>query len=460
MNSAEDTIAAIATPLGEGGLGVIRLSGPQAFAIASKEFQPLRPSILDSVPSHTCHVGGWGAEKSIDHVVVTLFRGPNSYTGDDVIEISAHGSPFVLQEILNSCLRRGARVAGPGEFTQRAFLAGKLDLTQAEAVSDLISARTEKVRAAALAQLEGSLATRVRNLRNDLLPLMAHLEVGLDHSDEDHAFLRREELHKSCGEVLEGINAILASARVGKILREGLRVALVGRPNVGKSSLLNALLGEDRAIVTATPGTTRDTLEENATWDGFPVVLTDTAGLRENSSDPIEVLGMGRTKQVLENADLVVGLFDASETLTEEDEAVVRLCADRPHLWAINKTDLPSRWAPEALSRWNGIAPSIQISALRGDGLPKLIEAVKAAALSDAPKAGEAHWILNARHRDALERTRDALRRAQSAAKDDAYEECVALELMTALQAIGEIIGETPTEELLGQIFSQFCVGK
>ena len=212
---------------------------------------------------------------------MTLFRAPHSYTGEDVVEISAHGNPLTLQKILSLCLQKGARMAGPGEFTERAFINGKMDLTQAEAVAELIRAKTDKTQAAAMAQMQGSLAHQVRHLRDNLLPLLAHIEVGLDHSDEDHDFLLRENLSERCGEIQEEIGSLLQSARVGKILREGLRVALVGRPNVGKSSLLNALLKEDRAIVTPTPGTTRDTLEENLNLNGIPVVLTDTAGLRQ-----------------------------------------------------------------------------------------------------------------------------------------------------------------------------------
>jgi tRNA modification GTPase len=335
-----------------------------------------------------------------------------------------------------------------------------MDLTQAEAVADLIRSKTDQAQAAALAQLQGHLAAEVRSLRNDLLPLLAHIEVGLDHSDEDHAFLRREEFLKKCGRSQAALDQILASARLGKILREGLRIAIVGRPNVGKSSLLNALLREERAIVTPIPGTTRDTLEESVDWDGIPVVLTDTAGLRSGSSDLAERLGMERTRQAVAQADWVIGVFDGSAPSTPEDRQVMEACLPKPHVWAINKIDLPSRWDSGAFSGPYGQAPVAPLSAKTGVGLDRLVQWVKTLALKETSSTGQAQWLLNARHRAALERARDALRRAREAAQSEAFEECVALEIQSALQALGEIIGETATEDLLDQIFSQFCVGK
>lgn len=460
MLTLDDTIAAIATPLGEGGMGVIRISGPAAVNVASAFFHLHEEDTLLTAAPRTCHLGRIAEGRSLDHAIATVFRAPQSYTGDDVVELSVHGSPYILQEVLSLCLSHGARMALPGEFTQRAFLNGKLDLAQAEAVCDLIHARTEAAHAAAFGQLEGTLSREVRRLRDQLVPLLAHIEVGLDHSDEDHDFLQAAQLRERSTQVLEAIDGILQSARTGKILREGLRVTLVGRPNVGKSSLLNALLREDRAIVTPVAGTTRDTLEESANWDGLPVVLTDTAGLRSQSHDPVERLGMDRTRKSLEASDVVIGLFDASEPLTAEDEAVIQSCAYRPHLWALNKSDLTAQSTPEDLSRYNGSAPTVHLSALTGKGIPELIQQVKRLALGDWEPRAQAEWILNQRHAAALQRAREALLRAQEASDTSVPEECVALELKTALQALGEIIGETTTEDLLGEIFSQFCVGK
>ena len=491
MLSPSDTIAAIATPLGEGGLGVIRVSGTRAIAVIQKIFHPNKSKsavdvtptkvgaqsmnnpldprhctcggddgLLDGAASHTCHLGTIRDQTLIDQVVVTVFRAPHSYTGEDVVEISAHGNPLTLQKILALCLRQGARLAGPGEFTERAFLNGKIDLTQAEAVAELIRAKTDKAQAAALAQLRGGLAQEVRTLRNKLLPLVAHIEVGLDHSDEDHDFLPRETLIQRCQEVLTDINLLAQSAKVSKILREGLHVALVGRPNVGKSSLLNALLKEERAIVTPIPGTTRDTLEESVTWDGIPVILTDTAGLRQNAKDPVERLGIERTRKSLETADVVIGLFDGSEPLGQEDRGVMQEAMARPHLWVITKSDLPQRLAPKSLHDLNGKAQVVNLSAKTGEGLDTLIRTLTGLALDEKAQASEAQWLLNARHLAALNRARGALVKAGEAAQADTFEECVALELQTALAALGEIVGETTTEDLLDQIFSTFCIGK
>lgn len=460
MHSTQDTIAAIATPLGEGAIGVIRLSGPRALPILQTIFQPLRSVDLTFAPPPSCHVGKIIAGSTIDHVVVTVFRAPHSYTGDDVIEISAHGSVQGLQQILQLCLRQGARLAAPGEFTQRAFLNGKMDLTQAEAVADLIRAKTAKAQTAAMAQLEGHLARQIRVLRDQLVPLLAHVEVGLDHADEDHEFLRHDQLLAACHRVSAEVDRLLASAHVGKILREGLRVALVGRPNVGKSSLLNALLKEERAIVTPIAGTTRDTLEETVDWEGLPVVLIDTAGVREASNDPVERLGIERTRQALQQADLVLCLFDRSVPLTSEDHAVLKECLSKPRFWVLNKVDLPASWTEAEFHRLNGQAPTIPVSSKTGEGLASLIQQVKTLALQEKASLGDAAWGINARHHQALERVQQALTEASRAAQGKAYDECVALELKTAMNALGEIVGEISTDDLLEQIFSTFCIGK
>ncbi len=466
MISSQDTIAALATPVGEGGIGVIRVSGSESIPAVDTIFRSAKITHLSQAASHTCWIGKLYANKGkeppevIDQVVVTVFRAPHSYTGEDVVEISAHGNPLLLDRILRACLNQGARLAGPGEFTERAFLSGKMDLTQAEAVADLIRAKTDKGQAAAVAQMEGRLAGKIRGLRDRLLPLLAHVEVGLDHSDEDHDFLKRQQLISGCQALEEEIAAILDSAPLGKVLRDGLRVALLGKPNVGKSSLLNSLLNEERAIVTPVPGTTRDTLEETLNWDGIPVVLTDTAGLREYTGDPIEELGIARSRKAAAAADLILGIFDGSGPFSSEDKQVIKECAAFPHIWVVNKSDLPSQWNLSELARLNGGAPAIQISAKTGAGLSTLIRKVKETVLAQSANSGEAGWVLNLRHQDALSRTQEALKQAREAAKSAAFEECVALELQSALRSLGEIIGETPTEELLGQIFSQFCVGK
>jgi len=292
------------------------------------------------------------------------------------------------------------------------------------------------------------------------LPLLAHVEVGLDHSDEDHDFLSRGGLTEKCQEIQKEIGDLLQSARVSKILREGFRVAFIGKPNVGKSSLLNALLKEERAIVTPIPGTTRDTLEENVNWNGIPVVLTDTAGLRQGAPDLVERLGMERTHQSVEGADVVIGLFDGSEEITPEDHEIVRHAMGKPHIWVVNKSDLPPRLSLETLHSLNGRAPVITLSAKMGMGLESLVRTITDMALNEKAGATEAQWLLNARHQAALEQAQAALAHALEAARTGAFEECVALDIRAALGALGEIIGETTTEDLLDQIFSKFCIGK
>lgn len=387
-------------------------------------------------------------------MIASVFRAPHSYTGEDVVEFSAHGSPLVLQQMIDRCLGAGARLAEAGEFTLRAFVNGKMDLTQAEAVAELISARAEKTHAAALSQLEGRLSQAIRGLRDEVLPLLAHVEVGLDHSDESHEFISRDHLNREIEKLQQTLQTILSTARMGKVLREGLRVAIVGRPNTGKSSLLNALLREERAIVTAIPGTTRDTLEELVHWGGLPVLLTDTAGLREQTQDPVERLGMERSHRAFEAADFAIVLVDASVALTAEDERVLALVRSKPHLIAANKSDLQATGSPL-------IPPgALPISAKTGEGLSTLMARVQAFALSQDVHSAEIQWLLNARHRAALNRALQALSSARQAATGENYEECVAMELKTTLDALGEIIGETTTDEILGQIFSKFCVGK
>jgi tRNA modification GTPase len=456
--SITDTIAAIATPLGESALGIVRLSGSRAIGVVQSFFET--DSSLLEARTQTCHVGRLRDKELIDEAVITIFRAPGSYTGEDMVEISAHGNPLVLQKILSVCLRNGARIARPGEFTERAFLNGKIDLTQAEAVVDLIHAKTSKAQAAALRQLEGRLAEKVRHLRDQLLPVLAHIEVGLDHSDEDHDFMPRAQLVEKCGEVRMEVETILRSARVSRVLREGARVALVGRPNVGKSSLMNALLKTERAIVTPIAGTTRDTIEETLDWEGIPVVLVDTAGIRRDTADPVEYLSMDRTRQAIKDADLVIALIDSSEPLRPDDGELITLCKSAEHLWALTKSDLPQRLdlsvVPEFLE---GNMP-LSISSVTGAGFERLIALVKEKILGEKALNAEAEWLINTRHQDALNRVRESLFSAENAASAEAFEECVAFELKNALHALGEMIGETTTEDLLEQIFSQFCIGK
>jgi tRNA modification GTPase len=458
VSALDDTIAAIATPLGEGGLAIIRVSGPQALAVADRVFEPtgragIKPS---AAPSHTVHFGRILHQgQPVDEVLLTVLRAPRTYTRQDTVEISAHGGLLVARLVLEAVLQAGARLAEPGEFTKRAFLNGRIDLAQAEAVADLIHSRTELALAAARAQLAGNLSRQVNSIRDQLMHVLAHVEAQIDFPEEDIEPETRAQLLNRLETALSAMDQLLQTAREGHILRHGIRTAIIGRPNVGKSSLLNLLLGRDRAIVSAIPGTTRDTIEETANIRGLPVVLIDTAGLRP-AGDPIEAEGIRRSRQALAQAELVLLMFDASEPFTHEDQRFAAEAAGRPRIVVCNKIDLPRRLElPPELA-----AGAVQISCLTHQGIESLKDAIKAAVWTGSPRPEAAPVAINARHQDALRRGREAAQRALDALGQDLPLELVAADLRSATQAVGEIVGQTATADLLDLIFSQFCIGK
>lgn len=451
--SFDDTIAAIATPLGEGGLAVLRISGPGAAAIADKLFVGKeKPS---AASSHTLHFGRIVRNgQTIDEVLLAILRAPRTFTREDTVEISCHGGILPAKLILDALLEYGARLAEPGEFTRRAFLNGRIDLAQAEAVADLIHSRTELALAAANEQLAGHLSRRINRLRDDLLHILAHVEAHIDFPDEDIAPDTRDQLLKRLEDGLAFISQLLQTANEGQILRRGIRTAIVGRPNSGKSSLLNQLLGRDRAIVSPIPGTTRDTIEETANIRGLPVVFIDTAGLRE-ARDEIEIEGIRRSRESLARAELILHVLDANQPLTAEDENYLAEFAGKKRILVRNKMDLPVR--SELPS---GLAPVVDISCVSGQGIESLKDAIKALVWSGDIKAEMLQVMINSRHQDALNRARAAARRTAEALKENVTLELVALDLRIAVAAVGEIVGKTTTEDLLDSIFSQFCIGK
>jgi len=477
---AGDTIAAVATPPGEGGIGIIRVSGPQAFPIAERIFRRARAS-QHPLASHRLYFGTIRDPETgevLDRALLLTFRAPHSYTGEDVVEFSCHGSPLLLRRVLQLIWREGARPAQPGEFTQRAFLNGKLDLAQAEAVADLIRARTESQLRAALYLHEGALSRTVRQLSDTLLALLAQVEATIDFSEEIGE-LDRDAFATQLSELQTQLEQLLMRARSGRLLREGVRVAIVGRPNVGKSSLLNALLGEDRAIVTPIPGTTRDLIEEAFQIQGVPIVVLDTAGLRE-CPDPVEQIGIERTHRAIEHADLLLMVCDLSEGLTEADRAILAtLPADKPRILVWNKADLvpfaPLPQVPptsggnqatvppadrgnlkEGVSK-NAIA--VRVSALTGEGLPALCEAILEAV--NLTGVGEESLLLtHERHVQAVETARQHLISALEATRAGLPLEVLAVDLRGAWFALGEITGETVDEQLVNRIFRDFCIGK
>ena len=464
-----DTIAAISTPPGRGGIGIVRLSGPEARSIALRlvrlagELQVRRPHRAEVL--HPDDPGG----NAIDDALVTAFIAPQSYTGEDVVEIAAHGSPVILQALVTGALRHGARLARPGEFTERAFLSGRLDLTEAEAVNDLIAAQTLQQARTAASQLGGALSRRVKPAKEQLLHLIALLEAGMDFASgelDDVDVVQAGVIATSLGEILAPLIALAASFQGGQLLRSGAALALVGRPNAGKSSLFNRLLLRERAIVTPQPGTTRDTVEETLALNGVPLRLVDTAGLRlaeEAPADLAEVQGIARSQEALADADLVLVVFDSSLPLTAEELAHARGLTGRPHVLVGNKVDLLSEPARmgiiQQLRRDMGGAKAIFTSALTGEGL----EDLKAAILDalNAPGALASDGALNTmRQHEAVSAAIAGLHAAIAATSAGIPHEMLLLDLHAALHSLDQLTGETTTEDILGRIFSTFCIGK
>lgn len=450
-----DTIAAIATPLGEGGLAMIRLSGPQSLAIADASFQPAgqfsKPS---AAPTHTIHFGRIVRHgRVVDEALLSVLRAPRTFTREDVVEITCHGGMLPAKLVLDTVLENGARLALPGEFTRRAFLNGRIDLAQAEAVAELIHARTELAAAAAQEQLAGHLSQRIHRVRDDLMKILAHIEAHLDFPDEDIAPDTRGQLEQRLQAALNFMDELLRTANEGRLLRRGLRAAIIGRPNVGKSSLLNQLLGQERAIVSPQPGTTRDTIEETANVRGVPIVFIDTAGLRD-AADDIEAEGVRRSRKTLAAAELILHVLDGSEPLGEIDQQLLTEYEGRPRLLVSNKTDLPKRlqW-PDGLS-------ATGVCCLTGAGVENLKDAIKAMVWTGGVSSEMLQVMINSRHEDALRRGREGVERAAAALRANLGLELAALDLRLAANAVGEIVGKTATEDLLDSIFSQFCIGK
>lgn len=458
----QDTIAAIATPPGTGGVGIIRMSGPEALAIAETLFR--NPAMRPLVPPLRTRKGrdvlvGWvmDGDERVDEVVMLVFRAPHSYTTEDVVELQCHAGPRVMQKLMGLVLARGARLAAPGEFTKRAFLGGRLDLTQAEAISDVASARTERALKAALGQLEGHLARATSELRAPVKHLLAELEASIDFPDEVDA-PAQDALLKTLERLLVEGRALLATAEGGRLLREGATLAIVGRPNVGKSSLLNALLQADRAIVTDVAGTTRDVLEAGLAIRGVPFRVLDTAGIRTHGADAVERIGIERSRQALGEADVRLVVLEAGVAMGPEDHDILSAArAAGPTLVAVNKADRVSgQMGLDGLP--SGLKP-LSISALTRSGLADLEQAIYDVALGAALTPIDAVAI-NARHHAALTRALESLERAHESVRQAMPADFVAIDLAAGLEALGEITGEDLKEEVIDHIFASFCVGK
>ena len=455
----QDTIAAIATPPGEGGIGIVRLSGPQALEVASRIFSASSGTDPRELASHTIRHGCVVDPREgtvIDEALLLLMRAPRSYTGEDVVELHGHGGRVSIRAILNAVLRHGARPALPGEFTRRAFLNGRLDLAQAEAVLDIVGAKTEAGLKAAVRQLHGGLSARVQELRGELLSMLAALEASIDFPEEGLEFPEVGGLEKRIYHIEEALQALIQKAKEGRLLREGARIVIAGRPNVGKSSLLNALLGRERAIVSVVPGTTRDTVEEEFQIGGIPVRLIDTAGLGREATDPVETEGVRRTRGALEQADLTVVVMDGSDQITSQDLQAWGEPRD-PRVLVVNKSDLPAAQAAVTYQDRFGGQP-LFTSALTGQGVEEL--RAELGRLLGGGAESEAITMVGPRHAEALERAERQLSVARTGLAQGVPVELVALDTRAALDALGEILGETVTEEVLDQIFRDFCIGK
>ncbi len=469
-SSLEDTIAAISTPLGEGGIGIVRVSGKQAIEITDRIFRSHSGKRLENVKNFTVHYG-WIVEapssklqapcpnEVIDEVLITIMRAPRSYTTEDMIEISCHGGILPMRRILDLLVQQRARLAEPGEFTKRAFLNGRIDLVQAEAVLDIIRSQTDLSLRVAMNQLEGHLSKKVRQIREELLDIYAYVEASVDFPDEDLEILSSIDMLNRVKKTKEAIHRLSATAERGQILRDGIVGVICGKPNVGKSSLLNALLGRERAIVTPIPGTTRDIIEEVMNLDGIPMRLVDTAGIRE-SEETIEKEGIRRSRIYFERADLLLTVVDSSDPLTQEDEKIIKEVAGRRAIVVINKNDLPQKVERGEIKKLTGDLPMVSISASQGNGLDELVEVISRLVWKGEVIASTEELITNVRHREALIRAEKALGHLIETMEKKLSAEFISVDIRDALDAIGEVVGETTTDDLLGRIFSKFCIGK
>ncbi len=457
----EDTIAAIATPPGTGAIGIIRVSGPMSREIASLIFRPSNKT--DGFNSHRLYHGDIispDTGRIIDEVLISFMMKPHSYTGEDILEINCHGSAFILQSVLSLVIKAGARLAKPGEFTKRAFLNNQIDLSQAEAVAETIMAQTNRALELAVSRLKGDLADKIETVRRAIIDILAVLETSIDFSDEDVELGNPLSAAKDIAVIVDELSGLALTYAEGKMYRDGVNAVIAGRPNVGKSSLLNRLLGEERAIVTAMPGTTRDFIEEFISIKEIPVKLTDTAGLRE-PQNIVEKEGVTLAWEKLSQADVVIVVVDGSEQLTREDIEIIERCKSRKFCLVINKTDLPHVLdGKELVGLTPDAMPPIWISAKHGEGIPALKDAIHSLVLNSADCGHTLTVVSNIRHKMAIEKTRDLLSKAKDSILQGLSPEFSAFDIREALEGLGEISGETVTEEVLDRIFSTFCIGK
>lgn len=456
-----DTIAAISTPMGEGAIAIVRVSGAEAVAAVDAIYKGKEK--LGNVSTHTIHYGHLvdpKTEETVEEVMVSVMRAPRTFTREDIVEVNCHGGIVSVNRVLELVLeQKDVRLAEPGEFTKRAFLNGRIDLSQAEAVMDLIRAKTDRAMNVALTQMEGKLSRLIQSLRQELIETIASVEVNIDYPEYDAEEMTNQLILEKASLVMEQLDALLQTAKQGKILREGLKTAIIGRPNVGKSSLLNNFVHENKAIVTDIPGTTRDVIEEYVNVRGVPLQLIDTAGIRE-TEDVVEKIGVERSKQKVKEADLVLFVVNYNESLTEEDKSLFETIEDRETIVVVNKTDLEQKISLEALRALVGSRTIITTSMVTEQGMDELEQAIRTLFFKGEVEAGDLTYVSNARHVALLKQAKAALQEAMNASEAGMPIDLVQIDITRTWQLLGEIIGDAVSEDLINQLFSQFCLGK
>lgn len=452
----DDTIAAISTATGNGGIGIVRLSGNEAIEIADRLFVSAKGKKLSEQKSHTIHFGNIVyMDKVVDEVLVSLMKAPNTYTREDIVEINTHGGYRAVTAVLNAITNSGARMAEPGEFTKRAFLNGRIDLTQAEAVIDIINAKTDASREAAMVRLEGRLSKEIHNIRENILMMLAHIEAGIDYPEHDDETMTYNMVSENTCKALKDVERLIQSADTGKIYKEGIKTVILGRPNVGKSSLLNAMLEEDRAIVTDIPGTTRDSLEEMLNVHGIPLNIIDTAGIRA-TDDVIEQIGVEKSKSLAEQADLILLMFDGSKELTNEDKELIELVKGKKTITLVNKLDLEQNIDMDEIS----FLEPINISVKSDMGISDIYEKIKEMFFVGDININNEVLISGERNKESLFKAKKALDNVMETVENKMPEDFISMDLTEAYEALGEITGEALEEDIIDKIFSEFCLGK
>lgn len=457
----EDTIAAISTAQGAGGIGIIRISGDRAFEIASKIFKGKKP--FEEIKSHTINFGRIIRPENgevVDEVLLTKMKKPNTFTREDIVEINCHGGIIVVKTILELLLKLGSRLAEPGEFTKRAFLNGRMDLSQAEAVIDIINAKTEASTKAAVDQLEGRLSRKIKEVRGKLIELIAHIEVTVDYPEHDIEEITGEKVYEDALQLQASLNKLLQGFEKGRIIREGLSLVIIGRPNVGKSSLLNELAGKNKAIVTDIPGTTRDIIEEYINVNGIPVKITDTAGIRE-TEDVVEKIGVEKAKKALENADLIVIMVDASAGISEEDLEITRQVGDRKFILLVNKVDIAAVSDVDSIvKQFEGASKIIRTSIKEGTGIEELENTIEQMFTKGEINTENDILVTNVRHKDLIEKALTSIKDACTAYEAGMPLDCITIDIKNAAEYLGQVTGESVNEDIMHEIFSRFCIGK